>query len=82
MSRIEDQANYYKNYHWRYRDTIAVIHVEDEDDKNFWLAQLKNVKKVITISSPGVKVRLVTIQKVVSNVLNIDPTPMTSFLFA
>ncbi|MDE7465195.1 MAG: DUF4435 domain-containing protein [Muribaculaceae bacterium] len=45
MSRIEDQANYYKNYHLRYRDTIAVIHVEDEDDKNFWLAQLKNVKK-------------------------------------
>ena len=44
MSRIEDQANYYKNYHLRYRDTVAVIHVEDEDDKKFWLAELKNVK--------------------------------------
>ena len=44
MSRIEDQANYYKNYHLRYRDTVAVIHVENEDDKKFWLEELKNVK--------------------------------------
>ena len=44
MSRIEDQANYYKNYHLRYRDTVAVIHVEDEDDKRFWLTELHNVK--------------------------------------
>lgn len=44
MNRIEDQANYYKNYHLRYRDTIAVIHVEDEEDKKFWLAELRNVK--------------------------------------
>ncbi|MDE7414637.1 MAG: DUF4435 domain-containing protein [Muribaculaceae bacterium] len=41
MSRIEDQANYYKNYHLRYRDTIAVIHVEDEDDSRFWNVQLQ-----------------------------------------
>ena len=44
MSRIEDQANYYKNYHLRYRNTVAVIHVEDEDDKRFWLTELHNVK--------------------------------------
>ena len=44
MSRIEDQANYYKNYHLRYRNTVAVIHVEDEDDKKFWLTELQNVK--------------------------------------
>ena len=44
MNRIEDQANYYKNYHLRYRDTVAVIHVEDEDDKKFWSEELKNVE--------------------------------------
>lgn len=44
MSRIEDQANYYKNYHLRYRNIVAVIHVEYEDDKNFWLTQLQNIK--------------------------------------
>lgn len=44
MSRIEDQANYYKNYHLRYRNIVAVIHVEDEDDKSFWLTELQNVK--------------------------------------
>ncbi len=44
MSRIEDQANYYKNYHLRYRNVVAVIHVEDEDDKRFWLTELKSVK--------------------------------------
>ena len=44
MSRIEDQANYYRNYHLRYRNTVAVIHVEDEDDKRFWLTELQNVK--------------------------------------
>ena len=44
MSRIEDQANYYKNYHLRYRDIVAVIHVEDEDDKRFWMTELQNVK--------------------------------------
>lgn len=43
MSRIEDQANYYKNYHLRYRNIVAVIHVEDEDDKKFWLTELQNV---------------------------------------
>lgn len=44
MSRIEDQANYYKNYHLLNRGIIAVIHVEDQDDKSFWLAELQNVK--------------------------------------
>lgn len=44
MNRIEDQANYYKNYHLRYRDIVAVIHVEDEDDKRFWMTELQNVK--------------------------------------
>lgn len=44
MSRIEDQANYYKNYHLRYKDTVAVIHVEDEDDRKFWMAELQIVK--------------------------------------
>ena len=44
MNRIEDQANYYKNYHLRYRDTVAVVHVENEDDKNFWRTELQNVK--------------------------------------
>lgn len=44
MSFIEDQANYYKNYHLRYRNTVAVIHVEDEEDKKFWLTELQNVK--------------------------------------
>ncbi len=44
MSRIEDQANYYKNYHLRYRNIVAVIHVEDEADKNFWFIELQNVK--------------------------------------
>lgn len=44
MSRIEDQANYYKNYRLRYRNIIAVIHVEDEGDKNFWVKELQNVK--------------------------------------
>lgn len=44
MSRIEDQANYYKNYHLRYRDIVAVIHVEDEDDKRFWINELQNIK--------------------------------------
>lgn len=43
MSRIEDQANYYKNYHLRYRNIVAVIHVEDEDDKIFWQTELQNV---------------------------------------
>ncbi len=43
MSRIEDQANYYKNYHLRYRNIFAVIHVEDVDDKNFWFTELQNV---------------------------------------
>ncbi len=44
MSRIEDQANYYKNYHLRYRNIIAVIHLEDDEDKRFWLTELQNVK--------------------------------------
>ena len=44
MRRIKDQADYYKNYHLRYRNTVAVIHVEDEDDKKFWLTELQNVK--------------------------------------
>lgn len=44
MSRIEDQANYYKNFLLLKRDTVAVIHVEDEDDKMFWTAELQNVK--------------------------------------
>ncbi|MDE6578169.1 MAG: DUF4435 domain-containing protein [Muribaculaceae bacterium] len=44
MSRIEDQANYYKNYHLRYRNIIAVIHVEDDDDKKFWSTQLQNIR--------------------------------------
>lgn len=44
MSRIEDQANYYKNYHLRYRDTVAVVHLEDDEDKKFWNAELQNTK--------------------------------------
>lgn len=43
MSRIENQANYYKNYHLQKRDTIAVIHLEDEEDKEFWDFQLQRV---------------------------------------
>ncbi len=41
---IEEQANYYKNYHLRYRNIVAVIHVEDNDDKKFWLTELQNIK--------------------------------------
>ncbi|MDE5878301.1 MAG: DUF4435 domain-containing protein [Muribaculaceae bacterium] len=44
MSRIEDQANYYKNLHLRDRSIIAVIHIEDEADKEFWNVQLQNVR--------------------------------------
>lgn len=42
MSRIEDQANYYKNLHLRDRSIIAAIHVEDKDDENFWNIQLQH----------------------------------------
>lgn len=44
MSRIEDQANYYKNLHLRDRSIKAVIHVEDKDDEEFWNVQLQNVQ--------------------------------------
>lgn len=43
MSRIEDQANYYKNLHLRDRSIRAVVHVEDKDDEKFWNIQLQNV---------------------------------------
>lgn len=43
MSRIEDQANYYKNLHLRDRSLRAVVHVEDKDDERFWNIQLQNV---------------------------------------
>lgn len=36
MSRIEDQANYYKNLHLRDRSIQAVVHVENKDDEGFW----------------------------------------------
>ncbi|MDE6795360.1 MAG: DUF4435 domain-containing protein [Muribaculaceae bacterium] len=44
MSRIEDQANYYKNLHLRDRSIKAVINVEDKDDKSFWNVQLQRVQ--------------------------------------
>lgn len=43
MSRIEDQANYYKNLHLRDRRIRAVVHVVDKDDEKFWNIQLQNV---------------------------------------
>lgn len=43
MSRIEDQANYYKNLHLRDRNIRAVVHVEDKDDEKFWNNQFQNV---------------------------------------
>lgn len=43
MSRIEDQANYYKNIPLRDRSIKAVIHIEDNDDYDFWDNQLQNV---------------------------------------
>lgn len=43
MSRIEDQANYYKNLHLQKRDILAVIHLEDKEDEAFWNLQLQNV---------------------------------------
>lgn len=43
MSRIEDQANYYKNLHLRDRSIQAVIHIENKDDENFWNVQLQTV---------------------------------------
>lgn len=44
MSRIEDQANYYKNLHLRDRSITAVVHIEDKEDEYFWNIQLQNVK--------------------------------------
>lgn len=43
MSRIEDQANYYKNIPLRDRSIKAVIHIEDNDDHDFWNKQLQNI---------------------------------------
>lgn len=43
MSRIEDQANYYKNLHLRDRSIQAVVHVENKDDEAFWNFQLQSV---------------------------------------
>ena len=43
MSRIEDQANYYKILPLRYRNIKGVVHIEDKDDKVFWNNQLQNV---------------------------------------
>ena len=44
MSRIEDQANYYKNLHLHDRRIQAVIHIENKDDENFWNVQLQAIK--------------------------------------
>lgn len=46
MSRIEDQANYYKNIPLRDRAIKAVVHLEDKEDESFWKFQLQN-------SAPG-----------------------------
>lgn len=43
MSRIEDQANYYKNIPLRDRSIKAVVHVEDNEDREFWDNQFQNV---------------------------------------
>ena len=45
MSRIEDQANYYKNLHLRDRSITAVVHIEDKEDEYFWNIQLQNVRR-------------------------------------
>lgn len=44
MSRIEDQARYYKNLHLLDRSIIAAVHVENKEDEAFWNKQLQNVK--------------------------------------
>ncbi len=41
MSRIEDQAKYYRNLPLRDRNIKAVIHVEDKEDEIFWNTQLQ-----------------------------------------
>lgn len=43
MYHIENQANYYKNFHLRDRSIRAVVHVEDTDDCEFWDNQLQHV---------------------------------------
>ena len=43
MSRIEDQANYWKNLHLINRSIISVVHLEDKEDEIFWRNQLRNV---------------------------------------
>ncbi len=42
MSRIEDQARYYRNLPLRDRSIKAVVHLEDAQDKTFWNYQLQN----------------------------------------
>lgn len=72
MTRIEEQAHYYKNLLLRDRSIKAVVHLENAEDERFWNNQLQNASPAKYFFRHTPKTTMERIREVASNVYVTD----------